>query len=72
MRTPICDINIIPPTPAVSTLVAENKNLTAKNDSMKVLIKGALVIGIICLGFHLRKKYLKKVKQEKESGLKIN
>ena len=66
MRTPICDINIIPPTPTVSTLVAENKILTAKNDSMKVLIKGALVIGIICIGFHLRKEYLKTLPQEKE------
>ena len=71
MRTPISDINIIPPTPAVSTLVAENKILTAKNDSMKVFIKGALVIGIIFLAVYLRKEYLKTLPQEKERKLKI-
>lgn len=65
MRTPICDINIIPPTPALSTLVAENKILTAKNDSMKVLINGVIVLGLVCLAVYFRKEYLKKEKQER-------
>ena len=71
MRTPICDINIIPPTPVVSTLVAENKILTAKNDSMKLLINGAIVLGLVCLVVYMRIEYLKKTPQERESILKI-
>lgn len=72
MRTPICDINLTPPTPALSALVAENKILTGKNDSMKILINGVIVLGLVCLAVYIRKEYLKKVKQERESGLKIN
>lgn len=60
MRTPICDINMIPPTPTVSTLVAENKILNERNNSMILLINGALVFGLVCLVVYIRREYLKK------------
>jgi hypothetical protein len=62
---------MFPPTRAVSALVAENKILTGKNDSMKVLINGVLVLGFVCLAVYIRKEYLKKADQERVRVLKI-
>lgn len=66
MRTPICDINMFPPTRAVSTIVAENKILTGKNNSMKLLINGGILLGLVCLAVYIRKEYLKKTPQERQ------
>jgi len=58
MRTEICDINLYPPTPKVSSLIAENKVLKVNNSKLKYIMTGVAIASAIGSANYLRKKYL--------------
>lgn len=68
MRTPICDINMFPPTPKISTLVRQNTNLKASNNALTYVLLGITVAGIIGLVIYVRNEH----KKEEEARRKVN
>jgi hypothetical protein len=49
MRVEICDVQIHTPTPALSKLLCENRDLKSKNNALEYIALGAIVAGLVCL-----------------------
>ncbi len=57
MRTPICDINLYPPTPSHVAMAMENTDLKANNTVLTNIVIGAAVVGAVCLAIYLWEKH---------------
>lgn len=65
MRVEICDVQIHAPTPALSKVLGENRDLKAKNNMLEYIAIGGLVVGLICLVVYIDN-------QEKMRKMKVN
>ena len=70
MRTPICDINMFPPSPRVSALVMENTNLKASNKTLMYVGLGIVVVGLVGLAFYLRNERRKEEEETRRRSKK--
>ncbi|MEY3498435.1 MAG: hypothetical protein RL308_104 [Bacteroidota bacterium] len=52
----ICDINLYPPTPKLSTVLNENIQLKKSNDILLYVVIGGIIIGVAMLAIHFHKK----------------
>jgi uncharacterized membrane-anchored protein YitT (DUF2179 family) len=59
----ICDINLYPPTPKLSTILNENTQLKKSNDILVYVVIGGLIIGVAMLVIHHKENEdMKKIK----------